>query len=338
MKPLPPATVKQILFELDQGKSYCQIHLSTGASLGVISFIRAGHRPALPRALGGRPQKLSAANIHYAIRSVTSSKPATAASVTRDLIHITHTPLNSVTVCRKLKAAGLKAAVKLQKPLLSLRHRKARLDFALAHQHWTLEDWKHIVWSDETKVNRLGSDGKHWVWKRPQEGVTDRTVNGTLKFGGGSIMIWGCITWDGPGFATKIDGKMDADLYVEILDDELLQSLAYYGKDVDDVIFQQDNDPKHTSKKAEKWFSDHQMQVLRWPAQSPDLNPIEHLWALLKRRLGEYEKPPAGILELWERVQVEWNKLGAEDCQNIIKSMPDRCKAVIRAKGGHTKY
>ena len=94
MKPLPPATVKQILFELDQGKSYRQIQLSTGASLGVISFIRAGHRSTLPRAPGGCPQKLSAANIHYAICSVTSSKPATAASVTRDLMHITHTLLN----------------------------------------------------------------------------------------------------------------------------------------------------------------------------------------------------------------------------------------------------
>ncbi len=58
----------------------------------------------------------------------------------------------------------------------------------------------------------------------------------------------------------------------------------------------------------------------------------------LEKEAWKYEKPPAGILELWERVQIEWDKLGAKDCQNIIKSMPDRCKAVIRAKGGHTKY
>jgi hypothetical protein len=222
--------------------------------------------------------------------------------------------------------------------LLSARHRRARLDFAMAHQHWTVEDWMHVVWSDETKINRFGSDGKHWVWKRPGEGLSDRTVNPTLKFGGGLIMVWGCMLWDGPGFACKIDGTLDAELYVAILKDELLQSLVYYGKDVDDVIFQQDNDPKHTSKKAQEWFKDHELEVMNWPAQSPDLNAIEHLWSLLKRRLGEYDQPPSGILELWERVQVEWGKIGSEDCQAIIRSMPDRCKAVIKAKGGHTKY
>jgi hypothetical protein len=75
-----------------------------------------------------------------------------------------------------------------------------------------------------------------------------------------------------------------------------------------------------------------------WPAQSPDLNPIEHLWGHLKRRLAEYEVEPKGILELWERVQEEWEKIPAEVCQNLIESMPRWMEAVIKAKGGYTKY
>jgi hypothetical protein len=184
----------------------------------------------------------------------------------------------------------------------------------------------------------LGSDGRRWVWKKEGEGLSERLVEGTVKFGGGSLMMWGCMLWDGCGYACKIDGKMDAELYCNILDEQLMDSLDYYGKEEEDIIFQQDNDPKHTSKMAKNWFQNHDMEVMEWPAQSPDLNPIEHLWSHLKRKLGEYEEAPGGILELWERVDKEWNKIREEVCQNLIESMARRVKAVIKAKGKYTKY
>ena len=175
----------------------------------------------------------------------------------------------------------------------------------MSHKEWTLEDWKRVVWSDETKINRLGSDGRKWVWKKAGEGLNDRLVEGTLKFGGGRLMMWGCMSWDGVGYACKIDGNMDANLYVSILDEELMNSLEHWGKTVEDVVFQQDNNSKHTSRKAKDWLQGHDFDTMGWPAQSPDLNPIEHLWSHLKRRLGEYEEPFKGITKLWERVQKE---------------------------------
>ena len=75
-----------------------------------------------------------------------------------------------------------------------------------------------------------------------------------------------------------------------------------------------------------------------WPAQSPDLNPIEHLWGCLKRRLAEHENSPYGIHELWERVQVEWERIPVEECQKLIESMPRSVQAVLKAKGGYFKY
>ena len=127
-------------------------------------------------------------------------------------------------------------------------------------------------------------------------------------------MMWGCMLWERVGFACKIDGKMDGQLYTTILQDEVQETLAFYGKDFSSMIFQQDNDPKHTCIKAKNWFKNHQFKVLLWPAQSPDLNPIEHLWDHLKTKLEQYERAPGGILELWERVQVEWDKIEPEVC------------------------
>ena len=159
---------------------------------------------------------------------------------------------------------------------------------------------KSIIWG------QMGGNG---CGKRMEKGLSDRLVEGTLKFGRSCLMVWSCMLWDGVGYACKIDRKMDADLYVSILNDDLQASLYFYGKTTADIIFQQDNDLKRISRKAKSCSQDHDFEVLLWPAQSPDLNHIEHLWSYLKRKLAEYERPPDGILELWERVQVEWDKI-----------------------------
>ena len=106
----------------------------------------------------------------------------------------------------------MKAVVKRKKPLLSKRHMKERLDFALAHQYWTLDHWRRVIWSDETKINCLGSDGRKWTWKQTGEGLNERLVQGTVKFGGGSVMVWGCFMWEGVRYATRIEGRMDGEL------------------------------------------------------------------------------------------------------------------------------
>ncbi len=72
-----------------------------------------------------------------------------------------------------------------------------------------MEDWKRVIWSDETKINRIGSDGKQWVWKQVGEGLISREVQGTVKFGGGKIMVWGCMGWEGVGQLAEVEGRMD---------------------------------------------------------------------------------------------------------------------------------
>ena len=94
------------------------------------------------------------------------------------------------------------------------------------------------------KTNRLSSDGRKWTWELPGEGLTDRLVEGTLKHGGGSVMVWGCMSWDGTGSACRRDGRRDGDLCTKILEGELMLSIGYLCKTHSQVIFRQDNDPK----------------------------------------------------------------------------------------------
>jgi transposase len=338
MRSLSPTQINRVLSSLDKGDSAHHIASTTGLSVSTISRIRSKHRSTLSKSVGGRPRKLSPSDIHYSVRLITSRKADNASQVTKSLQNVVGQSVSVKTVRRGLRAAGMKAVVKRKRPKLSRVHRRKRLEWAERHASWTLDDWKRVIWTDESKINRFGSDGRVWVWKKAGEGLSDRLVEGTVKFGGGNLMIWGCMLWEGVGFATRIDGRMDADLYVQILEDELQQSMEYYGKDVEDVVFQQDNDPKHKSNKATKWLKESGMEIMVWPPQSPDLNPIEHLWTYLKNKLGEYDSPPDGMNTLWERIQKEWDAIKPDVCQNLIESMPRRVQAVLKAKGAFTKY
>ena len=152
---------------------------------------------------------------------------------------MTNTSFSMKTVRRALRGTGIKAVTKQKQPFVSKKHKKMRMDFAEAHKDWTVEDWKRVIWSNETKINHLGSDRKKWVWKMLGVGLSDndRLVQKMVKSGGGFLMIWDCMFWEGPGYATKIDGRMDADLFVSILDDELQKSINYYTKKPSDVLF-----------------------------------------------------------------------------------------------------
>ena len=144
--------------------------------------------------------------------------------------------------------------------------------------------------------------------------------------------------YEGPGYMCKIEGNIDKYIYLSILQDNLIWTIEWYNFESSDIVFQQDNDRKHTSKIVINWLENQGIKTFDWPSQSPDLNPIEHLWAYLKRELNIYEEPPKGMHELWDRVQTEWNNISPEYCAKLVDSTPRRLEAVIKAKGKWTDY
>lgn len=126
--------------------------------------------------------------------------------------------------------------------------------------------------------------------------------------------------------------------YCQILSESLLGTLADQNISPSSIIFQQDNDPKHTSRMAQGWFSDNDIAVLPWPPSSPDMNIIEHVWDILDRRVRAWPRRPSNINELWEILQKEWGKISVETICALYLSVPRRLAALQKAKGGHTKY
>jgi transposase len=287
---------------------------------------------------GGAKKKMTLRDEKFCAKKIISGESKSVTELTKTLKEKHNINVNRRTVARALNNCGLKAGEKKKKPGLSPKNIKARLEWAKERKYWTVEDWNRVIFSDESKINRFNSDGRSWCWFRDVKQLEDRTVKITFKHGGGGLMVWGCMTSKGVGYLCKIDGIMDQYLYKSILEDDLMKTMDFYNVDPKEVIFQHDNDPKHKSKSVQEWLSNQEFDVLPWPAQSPDLNPIEHLWSEVKRKLNKFDCPPKGILELWERIEATWNDITPQICQNLIASMPRRINDVIKAKGKWTKY
>ncbi len=146
---------------------------------------------------------------------------------------------------------------------------------------------------------------------------------------------WGAMSSAGIGPLCFLRSKVNTAVYQEVLEHFMLPAADQLYGDAN-FIFQQDLAPAHSAKATSTWFKDHGIPVLNWPANSPDLNPIENLWGIVKRKM-RYARPN-NAEELKATIRATWALITPEQCHRLINSMPRRIPAVIQAKGAPTKY
>ncbi len=170
------------------------------------------------------------------------------------------------------------------KPLLKQKPRQKHLTWAKEKNNWTVAQWSKVLFSDESKFCiSFGNQGPR-VWKKSREAQNPSCLKSSVKFPQ-SVMIWAAMTSAGVGPLCFMKSTVKAAIYQEVLEHFISFPSADKLYEDADFIFQQDLAPAHTAKGTKSWFSDHGVTVLDWPANSPDLNPVENLWGIVKRKM-----------------------------------------------------
>lgn len=220
-----------------------------------------------------------------------------------------------------------------KQPYINERNRQRRVTWAQDHLHWTPTDWEKVLWSDESPFV-LRCNRRKKVWRAHNERFNPLVTQGTVKYDM-KLMVWGCFSAHGVGRLYRIEGIMVKEDYQRILQHQMLPSAGALFPD-GNFIFQEDNDPKHSSRLCRGYLTEQGVRRMEWPSQSPDLNPIENLWSILDVRMRE--RQPGNLDELFHIMIQTWNGLEVGLLTRLVHSMPRRCQAVIDANGYATKY
>lgn len=215
-------------------------------------------------------------------------------------------------------------------PALTKRHKDQRVAWAGDRALWGERQWAAVVFSDEKKWNCDGPDGLRYQWEDKR---SDVQPNVRRHSGGGSIMVWAAFCGTSKSALKFLSGKIDSAKYISTLRTHL-QPLI----DTSTHIFQQDNAPCHSSRQTKEWLAANNIEVMPWPAYSPDLNPIENLWGLMTQRVYAGGRQFDDVEELRTAVAAAWDAVSPEELTTLVQSMQRRCVKVLKCQGAYISY
>lgn len=240
------------------------------------------------------------------------------------------------TVRRRLLESGLRARRPAVRPMLSAQHRLNRHQWAREHLRWTCEQWSRVLFSDEAAFQVDQKDGRIYCYRRRNERFSQRNIQEVLNKGYGTVSVWGGIVGGKKTHLVRINGRLDAQQYIlQVLQPYVVPFLQNPENTAD--IFVQDNAPPHRAHVTQEFLRDNAVETLAWPSLSPDMNPVEHMWSMIKRALKRRDVA-RNADELFAVVNELWHAIPADVVRNLTQSTRRRVRSLYEAEGGHTKY
>lgn len=285
----------------------------------------------------GRKRSTTAIDDRFLRLTALRIRHCTARQIKNELLTVRNVNVTSQTVRNRLREQGIRARIPAKGPILTREHRIHRLQFARDHRDWTAENWANILFTDESRYCLFSSDRRLPVYRRDGERFSQCNFRNTTNFGGGSIMIWGGVSSEAKTELVVIrNGSMTADRYIRfILEPHVVPFAPYIGPN---FRLMHDNARPHIANIVRNYLNEVDIRVLEWPARSPDMNPIEHVWDHIGWKLQTRQVPTRTLEELEAAVNEEWNQVGQDYIRGLFESLPRRMAAVIRARGGNTHY
>lgn len=334
--PTNPASRANIKLLFEDGWSERQIavrlNLSKTTVHDIIQVIKQTGS-AVPKKQPGKT-RITSRQTDNMIRRAAVSNPSISSSQIRAQL-----PKNVVVSTRTIRRrllidAGLRSYRPAVKPRLSPKNIKDRLIFCRTHKDWTVDQWRRVLFSDETQIKQF-QPHRALVRRPSNQRFNPRfTVLSVKKCP--SIMIWGSISAFGRGgiYFVQQGKTVNSAEYLKIIQEKVPQWMELHRCDV----FQHDGAPCHQSRAVKSWLHCNNIEVLSpWPGSSPDLNPIENCWVKLK--LAVSKSNPSSLIDLKAAILHAWtHEISPAYCQSLVDSMPRRINAVLAAHGTATKY
>ncbi len=243
-------------------------------------------------------------------------------------------PLSVNTICHAISRCQLKLYHAKRKPYLNMVQKPRRVLWAKAHLRWTVSKWKSLLWSDESKFDSLVGNHECHVLRAKEEGDLAACYQRSVQKPA-SLMVWGCINAYGMGSLHVLEGTMNAEMYIKVLEQHILPSRwrLFQGRP---CLFQQDNAKPHTVAITTAWLRSRRVRVLNWPACSPDLSPIENIWRITKQKIRQ--RRPRTLQQMETYIRQEWDQIPTQKLQKLITSMPRRLQTVLKRRGDATPW
>ena len=235
--------------------------------------------------------------------------------------------VSKTTLRRTFKEANVQSMRPTSKPLLTSDHIKKRLEWAIKHKD---VNWNQVVFTDETSFHM--KQVKEHVWRKRGENYYVSTIKYPVK-----IHAWSCCSNNGFGKLLSVTRTLNSKLMCKIYKNGLLPSTKiWFGDNNTYWNLLEHNDPKHTSKICKKFKVDNGIQPLPWPSQSPDCNPIENVWRLMKLKINI--QPPTSMNNFMERIKKEWKNLPVDFAEKLVNSTEHRIELLIERNGDYINY